>query len=620
MCGFVVLTSPKIRDADRREVERQSGSISHRGPDNEGFWLSRCERVFFAHRRLSVVDLSLDGNQPMQSDCGHYSIVFNGEIYNFRELRRQLELVGYFFSGSSDTKVLIAAYIEWGEDCVSHFNGMFSFIIYDCSQGLDNAFLFMARDRAGEKPFYYMRTQDGHSFASELKAIPHKGELNLDALNYYLSLGYVPHELCLISGVKKLPPGYCGRLDLKTNEISLRCYWEVPENISEHHESPLDLANEAWSLIKSSVAMRLEADVPVGVLLSGGLDSSLVTAAAAESSSKPIETFTIALPGSKLDESSYAKVVADYFDTRHTVLPLDTPSLNLLDGLEPFIDEPIADSSILPAWLVFGIARKNVTVALGGDGGDEIFGGYDDYSTSISDAKILKYFPDFCIKGGASLAALLPAGVKGRNRISSLRQGPYQQLIWGTPYFDVELRKNILTSSAYESLGQSIGRPEEFLLDLFTTGKDPVDKMTRTHFGSILPDDFLVKVDRASMAHSLEIRAPFLDHRLIEFGFSKVPSNWKVGDGESRRLQQVLARKLLPSSLNTQRKQGFSIPLDEWLRSEGEMRLMYRMEGLPDVINMSFVSNLVRGHIKGRKNGGRIFALIMLAISMRNME
>lgn len=620
MCGFVVLTSPKIRDADRREVERQSASISHRGPDNEGFWLSRCERVFFAHRRLSVVDLSSDGNQPMQSDCGHYSIVFNGEIYNFRELRRQLESVGYSFSGSSDTKVLIAAYIEWGEDCVSHFNGMFSFIIYDGSQGINNAFLFMARDRAGEKPFYYTRTLDGYSFASELKAIPHKSELDINALNHYLALGYVPHELCLISGVKKLPPGYCGKLDLKTNEISLRRYWVLPANSSEYHDTPFVLANEAWDLIRSSVSMRLEADVPVGVLLSGGLDSSLVTAAAAESSSKSIETFTIALPGSKLDESSYAKTVADYFDTRHTVLPLDSPSLNLLDGLEPFIDEPIADSSILPAWLVFGVARKNVTVALGGDGGDEIFGGYDDYSTSISDAKILKYFPDFCIKGAASLAALLPAGVKGRNKISSLRQGPYQQLIWGTPYFDVGLRKNILTSSAYESLGQSIGRPEGFLLDLFTTGKDPVDKMTRKDFGSILPDDFLVKVDRASMAHSLEIRAPFLDHRLIEFGFSKVPSNCKVADGESRRLQQVIARKVLPPSLNTQRKQGFSIPLDEWLRSEGEMRLMSRMEGLPDVIKMSFVRDLVRGHMKGRKNGGRIFALIMLAISMRNMK
>lgn len=620
MCGFVVLTSPRIRDADRFEVERQSALISHRGPDNEGFWLSDCERVFFAHRRLSVVDLSLDGNQPMQSDCGQYSIVFNGEIYNFRELRSQLESAGFSFSGSSDTKVLLAAYIEWGEDCVSHFNGMFSFIIYDASRGINNAFLFMARDRAGEKPFYYLPTQDGYAFGSELKAIPHKGELDINALNHYLALGYIPSDLCLFAGVKKLPPGYCGKLNLKTNELTLKCYWKLPKNSSEHHDTPFILANEAWDLIKSSVSMRMEADVPVGVLLSGGLDSSLVTAAAAQSSSKPIETYTIALPGSKLDESSYAKTVADYFDTRHTVLPLDSPSLNLLDGLEPFIDEPIADSSILPAWLVFGIARKNVTVALGGDGGDEIFGGYDTYSASISDAKTLKYFPGLLTKGIASLASLLPVGVKGRNKLSSLREGPYRQHIWGTPYFDIESRKKILKSSAYDSIRQSIGMPEKFLLGLYLNGNDPIDSMTRMDFGSILPDDFLVKVDRASMAHSLEVRAPFLDHRLIEFGFSKVPSHWKISGGESRRLQQVLARQELPSTLNTQRKQGFSIPLDEWLRSEGESKLMSRMEDLPDVINQSFVRDLIRGHMKGRKNGGRIFGLIMLTISMRNMK
>ncbi|WP_443627726.1 asparagine synthase (glutamine-hydrolyzing) [Candidatus Njordibacter sp. Uisw_002] len=615
----MILTSPKIGSVEKDILALANQAIAHRGPDSDGFWISPCQRVAFAHRRLSIVDLSSDGHQPMQSTCGLYSVVFNGEIYNFREIRRVLEHLGREFKGSSDTQVLLAAYIEWGEECLQYFNGMFSFVIYDQSKGLDNAFLFLARDRAGEKPFYYSETRNGYSFASELKSIPDRGEIDLTALNYYLALGYVPFDLCLFSGVKKLPAGHCGRLELSTNTMSLRRYWTVPKNIAEQHKTPSILVDKAWELILDSVSLRLEADVPVGVLLSGGLDSSLVTAAAAHASSRPIETFTIALPGSKLDESHYAQIIASHFGTRHTVLDLDRPSLDILDGLAPFIDEPIADSSILPAWLVFGMARKKVTVALGGDGGDEIFGGYGHYSTNISDAHRLRHIPGSFVKATAYMAGKLPGGIKGRNRLSALRKGPYQQLIWGSPYFDVDLRHRIFTNEASCQLGLGMDAPENFLLNLFMTGDDPVDQMTRTDFGSILPDDFLVKVDRTSMAHSLEVRAPFLDHRLIEFGFSEIPSHWKVGDGESRRIQQLLAKKLLPSSLNTARKQGFSIPINEWLRAEGESRLMSRMEGLPSVIDMSSVRNLVRGHLKGRQNGGRLFALIMLAIAMRNL-
>jgi asparagine synthase (glutamine-hydrolysing) len=432
-------------------------------------------------------------------------------------------------------------------------------------------------------------------------------------------LGYVPSDLCLFEGVNKLPPAHCGQYSLATGELHIWRYWSLPANQAAIHSDGRDLVEEAGRLIEESVRMRLVADVPVGVLLSGGLDSSLVAAAAARVSSSPVQTFTIALPGSPLNEAHHAQKVADYLGTQHHVLELNKSSLNLLNGLAPFIDEPIADSSILPAWMVFGLARKQVTVALGGDGGDELFGGYSEYVTSITDKRHWNFFPAEIMKGVAKIAGLLPAGVKGRNRLASMRGGPIQQLIWGSPYFDEQLRKRVLTKNAWIELDGAQNRPEEFLLSLFMSGSTDLDRMTRTHFGSILPDDFLVKVDRASMAHSLEVRTPLLDHRLIEFCFSKVPDEWKVKDGQSRRLQHMLAECWLPPDLDIERKQGFSIPINEWLRAESEAELMERMEALPEIINRDEVSSLVKGHLNGRANGGRIFALIMLATAMENI-
>jgi asparagine synthase (glutamine-hydrolysing) len=237
----------------------------------------------------------------------------------------------------------------------------------------------------------------------------------------------------------------------------------------------------------------------------------------------------------------------------------------------------------------------------------------------LADQNRWGFCPRALFKATTKIAAQLPAGVKGRNRLASMRGGPLQQMIWGRPYFDEQLRKRILSKDAWVQLSERETEPEEFLLSLFNSGTTDMDKMTRTHFGSILPDDFLVKVDRASMAHSLEVRAPMLDHRLIEFCFSHVPDQWKVKDGESRRLQRMLAGRWLSPDLDTKRKQGFSIPINEWLRSEGEAKLMARMEALPDVINMDEVRSLVRGHVAGRANGGRLFALIMLAIAMQNL-
>lgn len=618
MCGIAGIVN--FENSQPFKTRRLLDKLAHRGPDDSGLFESDSGRVVLGQRRLSIIDLSAMGHQPMLSADARFVIVFNGEIYNYKEIKKVLKAKGLNFISDSDTEVLLAAYQAWGEDCLAHLNGMFAFAIYDHGTANNPPTIFFARDRAGEKPFYYTHAADSFQFASELKALDHSGKINLQALNHYLSLGYVPGDMCLFEGVQKLPPGHCGSLNISTGALDIRRYWALPSNKPKSNVDGADLAVEAGALIEDSVRLRLIADVPVGVLLSGGLDSSLVVAAAARVSSSPVETFTIALPGSSLDEAHHAKKVASFFGTRHQVLSLDKPSLDLLDGLAPFIDEPIADSSILPAWLVFGLARKQVTVALGGDGGDELFGGYSDYTTSIADDRRWGAVPKPIMRAMAGAASLLPAGIRGRNRIASLRGGAFQQLIWGRPYFDSRLRSRLLTTEAKAELGAGLEAPEHFLLDLFQQGSDPLDSMTRTHFGSILPDDFLVKVDRASMMHSLEVRAPFLDHRLIEFAFGQIPSHWKVQGNESRRLERLLAQQWLPPDLDINRKQGFSIPINEWLRSEGEQRLMERMVGLPDVINLDEVRSLVRGHIAGRANGGRLFALIMLAIAMRNLN
>lgn len=616
MCGIVGVVSIN------KKVVQPSGwynSMRHRGPDDFGEWRSADDRVMLGHARLAIQDLSPLGHQPMLRDGGRYAIVFNGEIYNFKALRSELQELGHVFRSTGDTEVVLAAYEEWGPKCVELFNGMFALAIFD--QGINGAEakLFLARDRAGEKPLYYMHHKGGLQLASELKVLPHGGLIDMQALNHYLALGYVPADMCLFEGVRKLPPAHCAQYSLRTGELRLWRYWSLPANKAAVQVDGHALAQEAGRLIEDSVRLRLEADVPVGVLLSGGLDSSLVAAAAARVSTRPVQTFTIALPGSPLDEAHHAQKVADYLGTQHHVLELHKPSLGLLDGLAPLIDEPIADSSILPAWMVFGLARQEVTVALGGDGGDELFGGYTDYTTSLADQLRWGACPKALLSTVAQLASKLPAGVRGRNRVASLRRGPLQQMIWGRPYFDEQLRKRILKKDNWHHLKDQQAGPEKFLLSLFDEGTTDIDRMTRTHFGSILPDDFLVKVDRASMAHSLEVRAPMLDHRLIEFCFSEVPDHWKVKDGESRRLQRILAQEWLPPDLDTKRKQGFSIPVNEWLRAEGESALMARMASLPEVINMNEVRSLVRGHLAGRANGGRLFALIMLALAMQNI-
>ena len=618
MCGIVGQAN-RHAPVDPEALARARDRIAHRGPDDAGLWLSADARIGLGHRRLSIIDLSAAGHQPMASPCGRYVIVFNGEVYNYLELRRELEQLGRRFSGSGDTEVVLTAFAHWGRDCLARLNGMFALAILDQGSATQPRRLFFARDRAGKKPFYYQHDAQGLRFGSELKTLDTRAGLDPQALNHYLALGYVPADLCLVRGVHKLPPAHAGEYLPDTGELTIRRYWSLPALAADAGVDPEALADEAQALLLDAVRIRLRSDVPVGVLLSGGLDSSLVAACAAQAAGKQIKTFTISFPGTRYDEASHAQLVARHFATEHHVLELPSPTLSALDGLAPLIDEPIADSSLIPSFLVSQMTVRHVKVALGGDGGDELFGGYSDYPTALQDAQRWGWVPPAALRVAADAAACLPAGVRGRNRLAALRGGPLQSLVWGSPYFDRGLRRRILRPDAVAGLGTGYEAPEQFRLGLFLAGRDPVDCMTRTHFGSILPDDFMVKVDRASMAVALELRAPLLDVRLVEFAFGRLPSAWKVQGAETRRLQKLLARRLLPPALDVNRKQGFSIPLNEWLRASGCAELQQLRPFLPECIDPREVDRLIAGHQQGRANGGRLFALLMLALAARNL-
>jgi len=479
--------------------------------------------------------------------------------------------------------------------------------------------LFLARDRLGKKPLVYAYKDGTLSFASEIRALLEDPEIDreidLNAIDSFLQLQYVPAPLTAFAHIRKLLPAHT--LVWQDGRVTVDRYWSLSYAPLDQPPTPEEAQEEIRRLILRATELRLRSDVPVGVFLSGGLDSSLVAAAAQRVSNTGLNTFTVAFPGTSHDESGYADLVARHLGSEHRTLEVPAPSFDILDELADKLDEPLADSSLIPSYLVSKFTRAHVKVALGGDGGDELFGGYADYRMALADAARLGWVPDGLLRGLGRLAGLLPAGVRGRNRLYALQGGPFQSLIWGTPYFDIDLRRRILSRDARAVLNDGLDEPERWLLSLFHEGGDPVDAMTRTHFGSILADDFLVKVDRASMAVGLELRSPFLDTRLVEFGFGSIPWNWKVQGRESRRIERILAHRWLPSNLDLNRKQGFSIPLNEWLRTTGCQLVEAVRSHLPPAINQEEVSRLIAGHRAGRANGGRLYALQMLAMTNR---
>lgn len=622
MCGIVGMVKTRER-ADLALVEKMRDTMTHRGPDDRGAWLSPDGRVAFGHRRLSIIDLSPKGHQPMLSRDGNVSIIFNGEIFNYLDLRAELQRRGHSFESESDTEVLIAAYMEWGLDCLEHLNGQFAFGMFDAAQKR----VFLARDRAGEKPLFYRHESGTFAFASELKALMADATMSrrvdLQSLNHYLAFGYVPGERCMLDGVHKLPQGHALTFDVERDAVRVWRYWQLPqpswngEVVSAERADAL--VDELQELLRDAVRRQMIADVPVGILLSGGVDSSLITAMAASVSSRPVKTFTVSFPGhGAYDESQHARLVARHFGTDHSELVAETTTVDLLPQLAAQYDEPMADSSMLPTYLVSKLIRQNATVALGGDGGDELFGGYMHHAWVQRQQRMRAWLPRPLRRAaGAAASALMPIGMRGRNWIVGFTSDLQQSIAHVNIYFDAVARSRML-APVWRSLGDGALAPETEKVALCDRELSPLQQTTRVDFMTYLPDDILVKVDRASMLTSLEVRAPFLDYRVIEFAYGRVPDSLRATESGRKLLLRRLAQRVLPPEFDSVRKQGFSIPLQAWFKGEwGTYIESVLRDAHPALFDRKMVDDLIAGQRRGFSNTHRLYAMTMFELWRR---
>ena len=606
MCGIVGSVSTKPI-ANARWITDGRELLKHRGPDAFGEWISNDRKAIFQHQRLAIIDLSKKSNQPMVSEDKSKSIVFNGEIYNYLEIRKKLVAKGIKFRTNSDTEVIIKAYENWGYDCLAYLNGMFAFALYDS----DKQNVFIARDGAGEKPLFYSHDKENLIFASELKGLFTNPSVNrsidLSCLDLYLHLGYIPGSKSIIRNIFKLPAAHALTFNLTNGDLKVWRYWSAPPLKLEKAYTREDLLESLEVLLKNAVKEQLAADVPVGVLLSGGVDSSLITALASSFSTN-VKTFTIKMHGdTTLDESKHARLIADYFSTDHYELEAEPADIDCLSKLAYFFDEPMADSSMIPTFLVSKLVSNHCKVALGGDGGDELFGGYSHHSRLLRLESGLAKIPLTLRQMVSGISKkILPIGFKGKNWLETLGTDLEKSLPRVGSFFNKRSRQALLPI-----LCDLENTAEKIISQIIPLQTDLLQRATRMDFENYLPDDILVKVDRASMANSLEVRAPFLDRHIVEFAFSRVPSLLKANPTEKKILLKLLTEKLLPKEFDQKRKQGFSIPLQKWLKS-GPFR-DYFLDVLKDrdcSFDRFFVDKLFKGLDSGMANSERLFALM----------
>jgi asparagine synthase (glutamine-hydrolysing) len=592
MCGITGYFETVPRSAGE-ELEAtalaMASTLHHRGPDDSGVWTDPNVGIALAHRRLSILDLSPLGHQPMQSPCGRYMVTFNGEIYNFRALRQELEARGQQFRGQSDTEVLVACMTEFGIlSAVRRLNGMFAFALWDRRERQ----LYLVRDRLGEKPLYYGYLGSTLVFGSELKALrthPEFGcSLNRDALALYLRHNYIPAPFSIYNGISKVLPGTMVRISSEDADRTptVTRYWSVESAAEQGLANPFAGSEENAvehldTLLRDAVKHRMEADVPLGAFLSGGIDSSLIVALMQAQSARPVRTFTIGFHEAQYNEAKYAKAVAQHLGTDHTELYV-TPqeAMAVIPRLPVLYDEPFSDSSQIPTFLVSQLARHDVTVVLTGDGGDELFGGYDRYFLGADVWRKIQRIP-------SPMRALFARGIQAVslqqwNRLISPMAHLFSNSTWQrNPGEKLHRVAQVLTTGAPESLYLEMVSHWKQPAAVVLGAHEPLTAVTdfRRHLPvaefelrmmyidslSYLPDDILVKVDRASMAVSLEARVPFLDHRLVEFSWH-VPLAWKVRQGKGKWLLRKLLHQYIPPALIERPKMGFGVPIDVWLR------------------------------------------------------
>jgi len=566
MCGIAGFFRSCSINADKAILRRMGEAIIHRGPDAGGEYLDDC--VGLAHRRLSIIDLSSDGNQPMFFGDNRYVIVFNGEIYNYLELRAKLEKNGTVFRSRTDTEVVLALYAEKGKECLNDLNGMFAFALWDRTEKT----LLLARDRIGKKPLYYYHTKgDRLAFASEIKALLQLPGLSCEieptAVVDFLKYLYVPAPKSIFRNIYKLPAGHW--LELRAGrEPLLGQYWDV--DFSRKRSGNIeDAAEELLDILRDATRCRMISDVPLGAFLSGGVDSSAVVALMAAVSDEKVKTCSIGFPDRGHDETPYARDIADLFNTDHQEYMVMEHLPETVLRHARFFDEPFADSSSVPTYHVSRLARQNVTVALAGDGGDESFGGYEKYIADCREHQVRQYVPRLVLKLMQSAAHGRP-GVMAR-KVRTLTGGaladPAVAFYRTNTFIEDELLSELLDgrlkrdTDGYDPARHTVAAWEN------VRGADHITCMLYTDLKTYLPDDILVKVDRMSMAHSLEVRAPILDYRVIQFAAS-LPSSWKIRGAAKKYLLKKTFSKILPDSILNRRKHGFTAPISDWFRCD----------------------------------------------------
>jgi asparagine synthase (glutamine-hydrolysing) len=595
-------------------VHRMCDVIRHRGPDDEGIHVE--PGVGLGMRRLSIIDLA-GGHQPIHNETRTIWIVFNGEIYNYLELRAELEAKGHRFATSSDTESIVHAYEEWGEAAFGRLRGMFGIALWDQPRRT----LLLARDRSGIKPLHYVERGGRLYFASEIKSLLAVNavdrRLNLSALDHYLAFLYTPRDASIFEGVRKLPPGHY--LRWRDGRADVRQYWQVGAS-EEFRGTEHEAAEALRAVLADAVRSHMISDVPLGAFLSGGIDSSAVVGLMAQASARPVQTFSIGFDEPRFDELEHARTVARHFGTDHHEFVVRPDGLSILDRLVSHFDEPFADSSAIPTWYVSEIARRHVTVVLSGDGGDELFGGYDRYLPHPRVAS----FDRVPVPGLRAMAGLvwphLPHGVTGKNFLRHVAKTDRARYIDSVAMFQADERQALYGVDLRRAIASDAEAALEHHFDRF--GSLPLhSQMMRFDFETYLPEDVLTKVDRMSMAHSIESRVPLLDNDVIDFA-STLPARFKIAQGRRKHILKEAVRPLLPAGILDRRKQGFGVPLGVWFQG-GLTDLFSDVLSSPrcrqrGYFEPTFTDRLIREHLSGQRDHAmRLWQLLVFELWQR---
>lgn len=618
MCGIV----GKIdKNGPHMEVDilRMLDTIENRGPDGKGFWISENHRIALGHRRLSILDLSSKGNQPMTD--GRCIIVHNGEIYNYIEIRAQLIRWGYQFESQTDTEVILAAYDKWGEACLEHFNGMFAFAVWDKFKQT----LFLARDRLGIKPLYYCMSDNGiFYFASEIKSIladmEKSPEFDPIRLDDYMSFGYVPGEQTLFKGINRLLPGHYLRIDTDLRIIDQE-YWNLQFSVTEDRGCAYYL-EKSRELLNDSIDLRLRSDVPLGIFLSGGIDSSAVVGLLAPRVTKQLKTFSVAYDmGKGFNETPYARQIARTFNTDHHEFFMSQAQFrDFVPEFVRYMDEPVTESAAISLYYISKMAQKHVTVVLSGEGSDEIFAGYDFYRYM---AIVDTWHKLVGTRISRRMAGLLPHGSKIR-KYMELGAMPLEKRYKGISTYEEGVKDKLYTSDFREIV--SSNRQKEHrnfaeALFLKTRGQPALNRMLYFDTKTWLVDDLLIKADRMSMAASIELRVPFLDHRIVEFA-AAMPPKYKIHKGDNKYLLKQMMKPVLPDAIINRKKMGFPTPLKQMfetgLADDARDLLTGHSCRLKNFFKQQTMNQLIQEHVSQKRDHHRIlWQLVVLETWMQ---